>query len=390
MALDDNDMLDRALDAAEAKLAGLAEEPEPSEAPEESTISEEAPSEEKAAAPKTPERDRDESGKFVKSKGAKPSTPKQTKQDPDQAADVETQAAEEQSEESGQDAIPPSEAPMFWSAEEKAAFAKAPADIQRIITAKEAQRNEYVNRLANESQQARSIAEKLYKGFEPHRARLQLTGVKDPLEELDRYRAWDEIFRSDVKAGITDLMRKNGLTAYDFVEDQGQAQQYQTDPRVEQTYAEAQEAKRLAEELKQQLEFQKQAAANQYLETFKQGKGSQGEVRSQYFEFYRPHIVQAMGEILNAQPHMSEDQALNHAYEFVMQEMRKIHGTNGTYKNGTNGAVKDPQTIVAQAKKAQAAASSVTGAPSSGANAPRPRAKTIDEALDRAFERAGL
>lgn len=388
MGIADNEMLDRALDAAEAQLSGDTVETEApvEEKPELDEVSEQAATKE-ALDKGAKDRERDERGKFKKAEKPAP------KQILDQNANAVEQEAEpakdaEVVEETSSDE-PPIELPAFWSADEKTAVAKgASREVQQIIARKEQQRIEWANRVANESERGKAIEKRSKEVFEPYRLKLQAQGIQDPLEAASRLLAWNELFESNPKAALADLMRKNGLTPADFSEDADQNNQYPMDPRVEEAVTAANEAKRLAEEWKTKLEQQEQKSFVGKIETFKNGTDSLGNVRRSFAEMYAPQIEQAAQSIQKIHPDMPLEEVLNLSYEFVLDETRKLHGVAAPKPSTV--AEKKPEEVIQQAKKAQAAASSVTGAPASGTSVstPRLKGKNFGEKIDAAFSLA--
>lgn len=386
MGIEDNEVFDRAFDAAEAKLAASQEEVIQESSPSDDV----APSEDiqetvalKTAVDKqspTPKKDRarGEGGKFAKAAEPKPVS--------DHVAnEANVEAVQEDAPET--ESAPPIDVPQFWPDDLKAAAAEVPKALLERFVKHDTQREEWARRTATEAERGKAIEKRLYEGFEPRRIEALKNGVKDPLAELDRYRDWDEIFKSDPKAALADLMAKNGLTPHDFFEDQNQQAQYPQDQYVQQALAEAREAKRIAEEWKTQVEEQKKQQETTQLQSvvksFKEGKDSTGNVRKPFAEMYAPQIDEAAQHFRNAKPDMPLSDVLNHAYEFVLGEVRKVHGMTATQ-------AKPQEQAIAQAKKASAAAGSVRGAPATGVAASRPRAKTVDEAYDRAEEALGF
>lgn len=389
----DGEVIDRAMDAAEATIAesSVVEEvstPEPTESttPTEDIVETvetqkalEKNQEEKE--PKEVKVDRAKDGKFVKSQkfdkaGKRITESAEPKQDLVQ--NVETQEPVTQADQT-------IEAPMFWSAEDKANFTKATPEVRKAVLRYEEQRNKWGQQLQRDAERGKSYQARLYEGYEPqqvqqHQAELKLNGIRDEVEELHRYRAWDKIFKSDPSRAISDLMKKNGLTPQAFIE--GEENQEYVDPRIEQAISEAQAAKAQAEEIKASFEAQKNEAFKTQIDSFKSGKDSQGNTRKAFAEMYAPQISQAYDAIQGSQPMLME-QALHHAYEYVLDNARKQFGVGPAI---AAVAPKAKEQVIAQAKKAQAASNSISGAPKSGISMSRPKAKTIDEALDRAEE----
>lgn len=392
-----DDVIDRALDAAEAKIS---EENSSSQSEGDSSSSEsvttsdqliedsaikESLDKQQSQQPQQ-NKGRDSSGRFSKAK----ETPQEDgrKDLSDQVANAESTTEEAQVEEPV--AVSTVNPPAFWTAEQKALFTKAPVELQEVIATRELQLQQHMSRLANEAERYKTIEKQLYADFdsdqaiEAHKNRLALDGIKSPIEEMHRYRAWDRVFRTDPKLGISDLMRKNGLTPQDFlIENQ---EQYYTDPRIEQELQELRTTKSTVEQLKAQLEAQTQQSLYSELEQFKLGKDSSGTVRAQFVELYEPQIASAVTAIKQQNPYMGRTEALNHAYEYVLSEVKKAHGFNSSQPI-QSAPVKKP---VVEASKASKIASSSNGAPSSGIAAQKSRLKgnSWEEKLNSAIEQA--
>lgn len=367
MALEDTDMIDRAMDAAEAKTIEV-------EAPTVDREVEAAETKIYKEATEKPAKSRDTSGKFSKEARKIEAIAPQEPDITDQDANVEQEAAVE---------IPPSNLPTFWPDELKRAAAEAPKAVVDAFVKHDAQREEWAQRTAREGQRGRAFEQRMYEGYEPqevqeHRAKLQMHGLRDEVEELHRYRAWDTIFQTDVRTGIADLMHKNGLTPYDLMDDQNEVQQYQTDPRIEE---ELEDLRRVKEEFEQfQTTFKQQEETSFYnaVEAFKNGVDSTGQNRKQFAELYAPQITQSHQQIQQQYPQLSFEDALNYAYEQTLSEVRKLHGAPAPKASAPD--------IVANSKKAKSAASSVVGSPRSESVTAKPRAKSFDEAFARAEE----
>lgn len=279
----------------------------------------------------------------------------------------------------------PIDALQFWSAEEKQAFAKAPREAQVAISKYEAQRNEWANRIATDTERGRSLERRMSEVYEPHKLKMQANGVRDPIEATSRLLAWNEIFEKDPKTGISELMRRNGLSPQDFYEVNGQqeSQPYQ-DPRIDDALSQIEDQKRW-------IADQQRSVLNNQVESFKQGKDSTGQVRKPFAEMYAPQISHVAEVIQQEMPNISLDQALNQAYEYVLGESRKLFGVNGQSKTNGNGyAPKNNQQVIADAKKAQNAAGSISGAPNNAVTPTRSklRGKSWDEKLNSAIDNA--
>ncbi len=370
---DDNDLIDRAMDAAEAKLLDAPDrETEAAEAQIVTRQSEEPVRSEQQQYQQR-ERERAPDGKFAKTRSTQIS---------DHNANVELTTESAPATPAAVNSVNP---PAFWSTEQKALFAKADPQMQHLVAAWELELQQRLSRAANEGQRGRAFQNRMYEGYEPkeiqaHKAKLQLNGLRDEVDELHRYRAWDSIFETDPYTGISDLMRKNGFSPYDFIAGAQVGPQYQTDPQVEAKLQRLEELEQKFSNLETSYNTQEEHAFQANIEDFKSGVDSRGQVRRPFAQMYAAHITQAQSQIMEIYPHLEFNSALEHAYEYVLNEVSKLHGIP------QKTSISTPEKKIANGKKAQAAASSVVGAPRSDAATQKPRARTIDEALDRAEE----
>lgn len=352
MAKNDSDVIERALDSAEELLEERAQTEEADEAPE------------KSAAPATEEPIAQEADE------------EPTKE---QSQDAEPATTEPVAEPTAQPEQPTFEAPKFWAAEKKAIFAKAPREVQQAVLEYEQARTEWASRLATESARGREYEEKVNKTFEPYAEMLQRSEIKDPIEAVGQLLEWNRVFEENPMAGVMELMRDNGITLQDLhhaVTNGGFQEPSPIDPRVEQALNEAKEAKQLAEQQVNWVQQQQQRYFQSEVTRFKEGKDSTGTPRKQFAELYAPQISQMAEAIQRQNPNVQLYDALEHAYETVLTQARSAFG------------VKPAQPV--SAEKAVAAASNVKGAPVNGVANRKPKAKTIDEALDMAEEQLGI
>jgi hypothetical protein len=369
MSLEDNELLDRAMDAAEAQLT--PDEPTESapveiEGVDESTEVESPASTEAEAAP------RDPSGKFAK-KGAELAQPVS-----DQSTNVEPESTQAE-------AFEPATMPTFWPAELKKAVAQgSKEEVIKSLIAYDTKRSEGWNRFVQETEGARQTAKQLHDGWEPVKDRMMLQGIKSPIEELERYRAWDKVLTTDIKSGIRKLMADNNLTPeslYDDDSEQYYQEQNINDPRVEEAIAKAEQAQREFSEYRQN---QERELFVRQVESFKDATDSQGQLRRPFAEKFAAQITQRSEMIGQANPELPLMDVLSQAYDEVKEEVLAF-----------NRSLAPKQSSPVNAQKAQAAASSVTGAPSAAILAPKSRLKgnnfneKLNSAIDKAFDAVG-
>lgn len=376
---EDNDLIDAAIAGAQAQLEDKASSVVEDTAAVESDTSLETDSEvatepAEAPTPKISKANRDKTGKFTKSGKTKQVSSDQSAI----AVDSEGQPGDaDQALQSG--ATPEAateEIPSNWPPKLRALAAKAPPELLREFKERDAQLEQWARRQAQEGRREAGGMAEIKKVFEPHRAKFQMNGVRDEVDAVSRLLGWNEIFESDPMAGIKDLMSKNGISPYDLIEHE---QQNPYDPRFTELERSQEEIRRTLDELRTQREELNRSQGQAVLETFKQGKDSFGQSRAQSFELYRPQITEAFRAMQQEAPHLSEEQLLTHAHEFVMSEVRKLHGITSA-----------PKPQVVSAAKARAASKSITGAPSQGAVQGKPKlsGKNDKEKLDAAVNLA--
>lgn len=353
MSKEDKDLIDRALDAAEEELAIKAEKEPPA-----------AVEAEEEESDQTADESAQESAPAEK-EGAEQSEP-------------EPEVPQEEL------AIEP---PQYWSAEKKALFAKAPKEVQQAVAEYEQQRTQWASRIAGESNEGLAWKKKVDEGFAPFAEKLKEDGIADPIEAAVKLLKWNETFETNPIGGLLELMQANGVALEDLqyaIQSGGaytppatQANGYQ-DPRIEKALAEAAEAKRLAEQQVKWVQERQQQETLSEVTRFKTSTDSEGNPRKAFAEMYAPQISMVAEQLQKQNPGMGLYQSLETAYEQVLAQARSMFGASKP----------QPQKLVPE--KAKAAASSVTGAPSSGGTAKKRKVDSIDEALDLAEEQLGL
>jgi hypothetical protein len=307
----------------------------------------------------------------------------------DQEADAEIEQETAEEETLSAEPIKP---PAFWTAERKKLFEKAPRELQEVISQRELELQQQISRAAQGSNG--NYEKRFFEDFESpeaanlHKAKLKAQGINDPISELHRYRAWDRVLEADPHAVISDLMRKNGFTLNDFYNEANEVQepnQYK-DPRVEDALKRAEAAENAVKEWQSQQELNQKMS---FINSFKEGLDSDGQKRKDFCELYSFQIDNAYQKAKADYPMATEDQLLNHAYEQVKDGVKAFHGLNAQPK--TQAPVKPVLTNeqrIANAKKAQSAASNSVGGPNTGTVSQKPRlkGKNFSEKFDSAFE----
>lgn len=289
-------------------------------------------------------------------------------------------------------AAEPIKPPVFWSAERKKLFEKAAPELQKVIADRELELQQQISRAAREGSNG-SYEKRFYEDFESpeaanlHRAKLKAQGISDPIAELQRYRAWDRVVEADPLAVCADLLRKNGFSPHDLLNEangvQREPNQYQ-DPRVDEAIKRADAAEREIQEFKANQEIARKA---HFVNSFKEGLDSTGQKRKDFCELYSFQIDQAFQNAKAEYPMATDEQLLDHAYESVKAAVSQFHGAPAAPKPEVKPQPTKEERI-ANAKKASAAASKSFGGPNTGTVSQKPRlkGKNFSEKFDSAFE----
>lgn len=334
---------------------------------------------EKNLTPKKDGRKRGSDGKFTKEEATQEEAP-----DLDQVAEAEEQVNVAESETPAPSLVNP---PARWSSEGKALFNKASPELQQFISARELETQQIISRVASEAERGKQLIQRLNSNFETpeaferHKALMAADGIKDEVDELHRYRAWDSIIRSDVKGYITGLMRNNGLTPQDLLTDgNGYEEPYQ-DPRFDEVTNQLRQTQSTLEKLQRDKEEAENRSLMAEVDSFKAGKDSYGNTRKAFLEMYEPQIAHIVTQIRQANPGISRTDALNEGYEHVLREVRSIHGFTGAPQSA-------PKPV--DANKAKQVSSSSNGAPKSGVANPKPKlkGKNFNDVFDDAYNQA--
>lgn len=286
--------------------------------------------------------------------------------------------------------------PDYWPAELRSIAGKAPRDVVEQFARYDANRTQGVQRLLNESRVAKETYNRLHEGWDERKDIAALNGVHSPVDELQRYRAWDAVFNKDPELAIVDLIRKNNLQNR-FQYNGSVRQEPEPPPWVQQIIDDNKQLKEKVSSFENSSRQQVDSAIQSEYQAFQSGKDSRGESRAKNLQLFEPQIAWAIGELKKVQPNMSRVDLLNHAYEFTMQQVREGLGVqNGSSVAAPNQSAAAPsQSAIQSAKKAQQAAGSVRGAPASVVSSGKVPLKgrnfneKLDSAIDRAIERLG-
>lgn len=363
MAKEDNDLLDRALDAAEEKITA------------------DAPVTEEASA-----------------KEAVEAEPVEAKEEiSDEKADVEPTVTEEVPE-TVTEAVT---LPTSLSPKVRALLSKAPPELQQALVEEEIRKQQVMGRLANETQRAKSWETRVNSDFQSpdelnrHRATLKTLGVNDEIEELHRYRAWSSVIKSDPLTAIRSLIVQHGITPNELSgEYESDPSQYQSapDPRVDEL---AQKLDAWEKEKEQALISQREQAFASEVTTWKSGNDRYGKPRADFSALYAPQIDGEWNQILNDAAQngiqMSLEESLTEAFNRVQDKIYKTHGINPQVAKPSR------EQLIANSQKSQAAVTKATGAPRTEQITQKPTQKKkykndkewVEDAMRRAEERRG-
>lgn len=379
MGIEDNEMINSAMDAAEVQITEKSENDVLAQEVANEVLQESKVSKASKA--------RDASGKFTKSESNEAAETIQ--QEPEQVSSQEAKDInqEVESQEAQANSEPSIEVNNFWPAALKDAVSKgSKEDVVRHFAQYDQQRNEWAYGKEREAAKYKAKDDRWNEVVTPEvRSKLTLYGCRDEYEGMQRMLAWNDVVENDPMAAIFKLMEHNTYTLADLqnaYEGNSYQPEIQNDPRLAEIEARAKAAEERIQAFEQNVQTEK--LLNE-VNAFKQGKDEFGNVRSKFCETYAAQIdgrAQAIKEqAMAAGYNPSLTEVLDAAYKAVYKEISDFHGI----KPNASKPV-DTQAVIANAKKAEAAASKASGVPVSGQPSQRGRlrGKTFDDRLKEA------
>lgn len=358
MGAADNDLIDSAVFAAEEKVSAALDADSADEESKEPTPAEELSAEQPAA--EAPETSEQESEVQTKSQ--------------DQEAKLEEPEAQPEAE--TQEDAEPIEFPQFWSAKLKKAAAKAPKELLKEFVDYDAQRTQWAYGVANESERLKAYDKSLNEAVEPIKAQMLEYGL-NPVSLTKRAAEWIQLETINPLQAAKAYVQRMGFTPQDLLQDDGSPPpelQHQDELRAE--------IAKLREDWQNQQTSVAQQRLQAEIDSFRNEKDTTGNLLRPHLGILEPKMAEVIKEMKAQYPNLSNYEYMHHAYSYLSQQL----GINGNRQQQNKPA---PEQLAAQTKKAKSAAASVTGGPAVSA-ASRPKSKSVDEAIDRAFQAAGL
>lgn len=269
---------------------------------------------------------------------------------------------------------PLEDAPTFWKAEDKVAWAKVPPEIRSVLKKYEDSRNAALARykqVINDKvgQWADASFDEV---FPQERMRaLQIEG-KTPAQATQGLWAWNDYLEQSPHEAILEMMDRYELTPEDLYNHrmgnpiQAQQQTFQ-DPRVD-------------ELIQQNQQFQQQQEASKIknaLDAFGNEQAN-GKPLRPYWNDVKPYIKSILPLVYQENPSYTDYEALHAAYERAIYANPSVR--TKLVNTGTQVKFSDEKTLRAK----EAASASLTGSSSRTAEPPK-TAKTARQALERAW-----
>lgn len=358
MGAADNDLIDAAVFAAEEKVSAALDSDTSSEESKEPTSTEEPSAGEPAAeAPETSEQQPEVETKSQDQEAK----PEELEAQPDAGASEDAE---------------PIEFPEFWSAKLKKAAAKAPKELLKEFVEYDAQRTQWAYGVANESERLKASDKSLNEAVEPIKAQMLEYGL-NPVSLTKRAAEWIQLETINPLQAAKAYVQRMGFTPQDLLQDDGSPP-----PELQQQEDLRAEIAKLREDWQNQQTSLAQQRLQAEIDSFRNEKDASGNLLRPHLGILEPKMAEVIKEIKAQHPKLSNYEYMNHAYNFLAQQL-------GIAGNKTQQSKPAPEQLAAQAKKAKSAAASVTGGPAVSV-ASRPKTKSVDEAIDRAFNAVGM
>lgn len=294
----------------------------------------------------------------------------------DQSAKVEQPRADKAQVESTQ-------APHFWSSERKALFSKAEPQLQKAIVEEVQKTEQWARGIAQEAKEAVQVRDELDKIFGPYDTKFRQIGATR-LQVADRLMAWQDQLDENPVQAINKLLRSYNLSPEHLLHD-GYEEPYR-DPAVDEQARRIQELETQIQAITESAQGQRYQGVQSQIEKFINETDEAGNLLHPHVQRLEPQIAHQVKSLRASNPNASEYQLLKAAYDQVISEIESnfVQPKLSVVQNQNQKAETD-QRRAEQAKKA--ANATLRGIPAPGAVSNRPKAKNVDEAMERAWSR---
>lgn len=363
--------LEDAFEAAYATQTSGKEEKEEAETPKEEVLEDSKPDTE------ITEKDGDTDGLQVKEKGRQ----KEKEVAPSSRADTSEVAPPPQME------SPKVEPPPFWDKKDLQVWDKLPADAKAICTKNAKNGQTYVNRIISQLNQEfhKQVGDwhGLNEVFTEDRLKTLRAEGLTPAMVTERWAGWQDALNTNPYQTIGKLLQTYNIAPQQFMEylNSGEAQTFQGNQEIEDLKAELAKQK---QDLEQKFSNQELTQIRTQIGAFGQEKDSSGKALRPFFEELKPMIRQLLPLIYEQNEGISDYDALHAAWERAAYADPAIRE-----KLMAQTKAAQQKEAVIQAQNTKKAASSLVGTTSSPGT-PRPKAKSVDEALEMAAEEHGI
>lgn len=211
-------------------------------------------------------------------------------------------------------------APADWSESAKAAFAKAPADVQQVLLERSKEMQADYTRKTQETARLRKHYEAVDQVLAPHSEYLARQG-KSPAEAVDALMRAQVALDSDPASVILHLAQEKGLNLAQLAQLQQQSTGQGSHPAIQQLSNEVLQ-------LKQQLQAQQQeevsAQALESIVEFQNEKDANGNLLHPHFEDVRPYLSAIIADLRDTDPDASDRDILEQAYAEAIKPLKAL------------------------------------------------------------------
>ncbi|CAB4136996.1 hypothetical protein UFOVP313_43 [uncultured Caudovirales phage] len=293
-------------------------------------------------------------------------------EEPDEVESEADSQSEEPTVETQQDAEPLA-APVFWDEGTKEAFYKLDRAAQELVlSANKSSQADYTRKTQELAAKSREV-EAINQAFEPYEADLAAQGA-NKAEVVDYMMRWNNLINRDPVRAIYKIAELTGVQLPGVSQQTG----YEQSP-VDPARTELEQRLARLEAERETVQFQQQADQLKVkLESIANEKDGTGSLVRPMFRDLLPAIQGLVPVIAteNADKDLSELELVDLAYRRAYEPYKKLQKEQLTKQ-------------VQRSKTANLASSSISSS-ASGQSTSRPRIKSVDDAVDRAFEDLGM
>lgn len=316
--------------------------------------------------------DRDDGGKFTPAEGAEPGDTAETadkavKESTDQPASTKAPGA-----------VTPTDAPQSWSAEDKAVFAKAPPDVQKVLLRREAERDNLLTQKSQKFADDTKEIEAYRPVIAPIAAEAARYGMPAHVAIKQLYDRHQDIAQNGIE-GLKRVAAVYGLSL------SGEPETAYTDPETAALKSELQTVKQTVTSWQQQQAKQVETQIFGEIDSVRLEKAKDGSLVRPHFDALFDDIIPIVASLKAKNPSWSHAKLTTEAYDRASRANPEIWGKLEGERKAKEKAEAEKEAKEAAAKAKKSASNNTRGSTAHpGGDGAK---KSMDDTMGRVYDR---